>query len=106
MTNLLGNALKFAAGQPIDIGLENRGEDVRIVVRDHGPGIRPEDRFRIFDRFERTDVAENRAGLGLGLWIAREIVRAHGGEISVDSTPGVGAAFSVDLPRGAPEINR
>jgi PAS domain S-box-containing protein len=106
VTNLLGNALKFAAGQPIEIGLENRGEDVRIVVRDRGPGIRPEDRFRIFDRFERTDVAENRAGLGLGLWIAREIVRAHGGEISVDSTLGVGAAFSVDLPRRAPEISR
>jgi signal transduction histidine kinase len=67
-------------------------------VCDRGPGVAPEDRQRIFDRFERTRTAEGVGGIGLGLWIAKQIVRAHGGEIRVDTTPGGGASFWVDLP--------
>jgi signal transduction histidine kinase len=98
LTNLLSNALKFAPGKPIDVSVENRGNRVLLGVRDRGPGIAPEDRQRIFDRFERTRTAEGIGGIGLGLWIAKQIVRAHGGDIRVDGGLGEGASFWVDLP--------
>jgi PAS domain S-box-containing protein len=98
LTNLLSNALKFAPGKPIEVHLENRGDTIRVSVRDGGPGVAYEDRERIFDRFERTKEAEGIGGIGLGLWIARQIVRAHGGEITVESEPGKGASFWVELP--------
>jgi PAS domain S-box-containing protein len=98
LTNLLSNALKFAPGQPIEVMVEVHADRARLGVSDHGPGIASKDQERIFDRFERTEVAHNLGGLGLGLWIAREIVRAHGGEIVVDSAPGAGAAFWIELP--------
>jgi signal transduction histidine kinase len=98
LTNLLSNALKFAPGKPIDVLVENRGNRVLLGVCDRGPGVAPEDRLRIFDRFERTRTAEGVGGIGLGLWIAKQIVRAHGGEIRIDATPGGGASFWVDLP--------
>jgi signal transduction histidine kinase len=69
-----------------------------LVVQDHGIGIAPEDHQRIFERFERAASTRNYSGLGLGLWIAREIVSAHGGRMSVVSAPGSGATFRVELP--------
>jgi PAS domain S-box-containing protein len=105
LVNLVGNAAKFGAGQPIAISLEEVGEGaaagpVRLVVTDHGIGIAPEQQARIFDRFERGDVQPQRyAGLGLGLYITRRIVEAHGGTVCVASAPGQGARFQVDLPR-------
>jgi signal transduction histidine kinase len=98
LTNLLSNALKFAPGKPIDVLVENRGSRVVLGVVDRGPGVAPEDRLRIFDRFERTRTADGVGGIGLGLWIAKQIVRAHGGDIRVDGGTGEGASFWVDLP--------
>ena len=71
----------------------------RLVVRDQGIGIAPEHLSRIFERFERAVSAHNYGGLGLGLYIVRQIVEAHGGAIHVTSTPGEGSTFVVDLPR-------
>jgi signal transduction histidine kinase len=68
-------------------------------VRDQGIGIAPEDQARIFNRFERAAGASGAAGLGLGLFIAKEVVTAHGGTITVESAPGRGATFQVVLPR-------
>jgi signal transduction histidine kinase len=109
ITNLLGNALKFAAGKPIEIRLVRvrsapelgAGDCAVITVADHGIGIDPARRPYIFDRFERAVSAANYGGLGLGLYIARSIVVAHGGTIEVASEPGHGATFTVSLPLGA-----
>ncbi|HEY8142815.1 MAG TPA: ATP-binding protein, partial [Kofleriaceae bacterium] len=68
------------------------------MVRDRGIGISPEDQQRIFQRFERAVSSRHFGGLGLGLWIVRQIVDAHGGSIEVESRPGKGAAFAVTLP--------
>jgi PAS domain S-box-containing protein len=99
--NLVSNAIKYGEGKPIDIGLEDRGAEVRLVIEDHGIGIATGDQSRIFDAFERAAPVQNFAGLGLGLYITRRIVEAHGGTIEVSSTPGEGATFVVTLPRQA-----
>ena len=70
----------------------------RLAVRDRGIGIAPADQARIFERFERAASARHYGGLGLGLWIARQVVDAHGGRIRVDSAPGAGSTFTVELP--------
>ena len=98
VTNLLSNALKYGAGQPVEITLQRSGRDALLVVRDRGPGIEVADQARIFERFERASPMRHYAGLGLGLWIARQIVLAHSGEIGVESAPGKGASFTVRLP--------
>jgi signal transduction histidine kinase len=69
-----------------------------VSVKDGGPGIAESDHLRIFERFERAASTRNYGGFGVGLWIARELVTAHGGRIEVDSKPGSGATFSVILP--------
>ncbi|MEW5852908.1 MAG: HAMP domain-containing sensor histidine kinase [Myxococcota bacterium] len=98
--NLVDNAAKFGAGHPVEVASTRTGEHAVITVRDHGPGIAPQDQERIFGRFERaTDVTSYR-GLGLGLYVARHIVEAHGGAITVESAPGQGACFTVRLPLG------
>lgn len=96
--HLLSNAVKFGAGKPVIVGLERDGNRVRIAVRDHGPGIAPADRTRIFERFERAVSVRRHGGFGVGLWMAREIVRAHGGTLTVASEIGAGATFTVELP--------
>jgi signal transduction histidine kinase len=100
VTNLLSNAVKHGGAGPIDVSLEGRAGTVRLVVRDHGPGVAEGDRERIFARFERAGAEgdANARGVGLGLYIAREIVTAHGGAISVSNPPGGGAAFAIVLP--------
>jgi signal transduction histidine kinase len=98
LNNLFTNALKYGAGRPVHIRLEERPEQAAIVVRDQGIGIAPEDQARIFGRFERATATRQSESLGLGLYIAREIVTAHGGAITVTSEPGQGAAFQVLLP--------
>jgi signal transduction histidine kinase len=70
-----------------------------VHVRDHGVGIAPEQVERIFERFERGPVDQHRKRLGVGLYIARQIVDAHGGTLRVESTPGAGSDFVVELPR-------
>jgi PAS domain S-box-containing protein len=103
VTNLLANAIKYGAGQPVDVALTRAGDRARLVVVDRGPGIAHEHQAQLFERFARFAPARHYGGFGLGLWISREIVRAHGGEIGVRSSPGGGAAFDVELPLTAPE---
>lgn len=97
-TNLVGNALKYGGGKPIEIRITRHCDSARVVVQDHGIGIAPEDRARIFDRFERAVPERNYAGLGLGLWISQQIVHAFGGRIELESEVGVGSTFLVELP--------
>jgi PAS domain S-box-containing protein len=97
--NLLGNALKYAAGSSVTIRVSGRDGEARFEVADRGPGIGAEDVARIFGRFERAAPSRHYGGLGLGLYIARQVVEAHGGTIGVHETPGGGATFSVVLPR-------
>lgn len=101
--NLISNAVKYGEGKPVDVRVEDRGADVRLVIEDRGIGIASGDQSRIFDAFERAAPVENFSGLGLGLYITRRIVEAHGGVIEVASTPGQGATFVVTLPRQAHE---
>jgi signal transduction histidine kinase len=101
LTNLLTNALRYGGGQPVDVRVANAGEEAVLSVRDRGIGIAPADQARIFEQFERTDSGRSQAagGLGLGLFITRQIVEAHGGRIEVSSSPGEGSTFTVTLPR-------
>lgn len=102
VTNLLSNALKYGAGKPVELTVEGDGPHARLAVRDQGIGISPEDRERIFQRFERAASARPFGGLGLGLYIVRQIVHAHGGKIRVESSPGEGSRFTVELPHEPP----
>ena len=101
-TNLLANAIKYGKGKPIDVRVQRDGDAARLVVQDHGIGISAEDQLRIFQRFERAVSARHFGGLGLGLWIARQLVDAHGGSIQVKSETGHGAMFEVALPLAPP----
>jgi PAS domain S-box-containing protein len=102
VTNLLTNAFKFAAGKPIEVVVDEEGALARIIVADHGVGIAAGDRERIFQRYEQAAESKKHAGLGLGLYIVRQIVEAHGGTIRVESQLGEGAVFTVELPRQPP----
>jgi len=99
--NLLDNAVKYTpAGGEISLALTRQNGHAEITVRDTGIGIADADRQRILDRFYRVDKARSRAlgGAGLGLSIVRWIVEVHGGDIHIDSAPGHGSTFTVDLP--------
>jgi signal transduction histidine kinase len=98
VTNLLANAIKYGEGKPIEVRLSREGDEAVLVVIDHGIGIAPDQQARIFDRFERAVSSRAFGGFGLGLWIAREIIEAHGGSIGVTSEPGRGSTFVVRLP--------
>ncbi|WP_336242828.1 ATP-binding protein [Corallococcus exercitus] len=100
--SLLSNAMKYAPGKPVEVHVEQDGPHARLTVVDHGMGVRPEDRERIWERFERAVSVRNFGGLGLGLWIARQVVEAHGGSVGVSETPGGGATFTVSLPLAGP----
>jgi signal transduction histidine kinase len=101
--NLLSNAAKFGTGRPIELRIETDGDRARLLVTDHGIGIDPACTKRLFERFGRGVSAEHYGGLGLGLYMCRQILRAHGGSISVDSRLGHGATFTVELPRAGAE---
>lgn len=99
VANLLSNAVKYGGGQPIALEVRGTPGDVVLTVTDRGNGIDPAELPRIFDRFERASPERRRGGLGLGLYVAREIVQAHGGKIHCESQPGKGSTFTVSLPR-------
>jgi signal transduction histidine kinase len=103
LSNLMGNALRHTPkGGSILLRAESNPKGVRLIVRDNGEGIPPEDLPFIFERFWRGDKSRQRqsgAGSGLGLAIARQFVQAHGGKISVESEPGQGTIFTIDLPK-------
>jgi PAS domain S-box-containing protein len=101
ITNLLSNAIKFGAGKPIAITCAVDKEIVRVSVHDHGVGIAPEHHLKVFQRFQQVAPARHHGGLGLGLWIADEIVKRHGGSLRVESQLGDGATFVMELPRDA-----
>lgn len=96
--NLVSNALKYGEGRPVDVVLAANGRDAILRVRDRGAGIPPDAQQRIFERFERAGAHMEHEGFGLGLWIARQAVEAHGGGIGVESQPGEGSEFTVVLP--------
>ena len=100
--NILANAMKYAPGEPVTIAVKRTSSGATVSVRDRGPGIAKENLHRIFDRFERVDTPRNIGGLGLGLYISRQIVEAHGGHLRVESEPGRGATFIFDLPAADP----
>jgi signal transduction histidine kinase len=96
--NLLSNAIRFGAGRPIEIAVDADHDFVRVSIRDHGIGIAPDQQSKIFERFERGG-EQRSGGFGIGLWIVRNICVAMGGAVSVESTLGEGACFTVMLPR-------
>lgn len=99
VANLLSNAIKYGAGTPIDITLSQEDSAAVLSVRDHGPGIAPNDQSRIFERFEQAvGSQEKRSGFGIGLWLVKSLAEAHGGEIRVHSQLGTGSTFTVRLP--------
>ena len=100
--DLLTNAFKFGSGKPVEIIVRAEAAHAEVVVRDGGIGISSDDRERIFDRFERGVPTASFGGLGLGLWIAKRIVAAHGGRIEVESRLGAGATFTIRLPYTIP----
>ena len=98
VANLISNACKYGGGKPIEVSVEAQGPTALLLVRDHGLGIPPADREHIFQRFERALSHRPTDGMGLGLYITRQVVEAHGGRIAVSSDPGLGSTFSVELP--------
>ena len=98
VTNLISNAIKYGAGRPIDVAVHATASTAVVMVRDQGVGI-PEDEQRgIFEPFTRATTARHHAGLGLGLWIAQQIVLASGGRMTVESRVNQGSTFVMELP--------
>lgn len=98
VANLLSNALKYGQGAPVRVAVTTTGDRARLRVTDQGIGIALAQQLRLFNRFERAVSERQYTGMGLGLWICREIVEAHGGTIDVASAPGTGSVFTVELP--------
>ncbi len=98
LANLLGNAVKFGEGKPVEVRVERSAGGVRVEVVDRGVGLPADQAERIFGRFERAAPAHHYPGLGLGLYVAREIVESHGGRIRARGEPGKGASFEVVIP--------
>lgn len=102
LLNLLENALRFAPpGSEIVVGAHAFGDEIELRVADHGPGVPPEARDRIFEEFQSAETRPDRSGTGLGLAIVRALVVAHGGSVRYEDTPGGGATFVCTFPREA-----
>jgi len=102
LSNLVANALQHTpASADVTVRVGTEGDDAVLEVVDKGPGMSPQDASRVFERFYRTDSSRARAsgGTGLGLSIADSLVRAHGGDVTVTTSPGEGCCFRVTLPR-------
>ncbi|MFL5811986.1 MAG: sensor histidine kinase, partial [Bdellovibrionia bacterium] len=97
VTNLLSNAIRYCPGLPIEVTVSREGSSAKVSVRDHGPGIALESQSRIFERFERG-ADGGASGMGVGLYICREIATAHGGSVTVQSELSKGSVFTLTLP--------
>ena len=98
LLNLIGNAIRYSPeGSTIAVELTSADTRARIVIADQGPGLSPENAPRVFDKFERLGRSGD-GGSGLGLYISRRLARAMGGDLTVESEPGQGARFVLDLP--------
>ncbi len=98
LSNLVANAIKYAAGKPIEVWAGREDDMAVLRVRDHGPGIAASELPRVFERFERAASARHYGGMGLGLYVARQIAEAHGGGIDAVNLDDGGASFTVRLP--------
>jgi signal transduction histidine kinase len=96
--HLVDNALKFGAGKPVQLCVERAGDGATITIVDHGGGVTEDEQTRMFDRFERAASADHHGGFGVGLWVARHVVEAQRGTITVRETPGGGVTLIVTLP--------
>jgi signal transduction histidine kinase len=101
--NLVSNAIRYGAAKPVHVALAQEEGQGILRVRDGGVGIRDADRARIFEPFERALRPGDLPGFGIGLWIARQYARAHGGDIEVDTAPGAGSLFTLRLPGASRE---
>jgi DNA-binding response OmpR family regulator/anti-sigma regulatory factor (Ser/Thr protein kinase) len=104
VVNLVANAIKYGDAKPVDVEVSRDGDRARVVVRDRGIGVPEGERERIFGLFERAVSTRNYGGLGLGLYVTRQIAEAHGGTVGVARTEGGGSTFTIELPieRAAP----
>lgn len=99
MTNLISNAIKYGAGSKIEVSAHQEPEATVIRVRDRGPGISAEKQAKIFERYERAEDDPSVTGMGLGLYIAKQIILSHRGQINFESELGKGTEFIIRLPR-------
>lgn len=106
VVNLLSNAIRFGGGKPIKVSLEGGATSSVLKVQDFGIGISREDQERIFNRFERAVSEKNYGGMGLGLYIVRQILEGHGGVIRVESELGSGATFIVEMPLDSTAVRK
>lgn len=98
ITNLVSNAIKYGRGKPIEVSVSKNGSFAKLIVKDEGIGIPKEHQQRIFGRFQRAVSAAEYKGLGIGLYITHQIVKAHGGKVKISSKAGKGSTFVVELP--------
>jgi signal transduction histidine kinase len=98
VTNLLTNAIKYGGRGVVEVEVGSEGDMATLSIRDYGMGIPVEAQARIFERFERAAPLRHFGGFGLGLWIVRLLVEAHGGRVHLWSRPGEGSVFSLELP--------
>ncbi len=98
LTNLLSNAIKYGNGKPIGVKVARSNSHAKIIVKDHGIGIEHDKNGKIFELFERVVPNNGYKGLGVGLYIVNQIIKAHHGTIKVDSTPTIGSTFTIELP--------
>lgn len=98
LTNIISNAIKYGDGKPIRIATKKQGNIAKITISDHGLGIAKEQQDKIFQLFERGTAQNGIKGLGVGLYISNQIVKAHGGIIRIDSELGNGSVFTIELP--------
>jgi PAS domain S-box-containing protein len=99
LSNIVSNAIKYGAGRPVNIQLKATAAKATLVIHDRGIGIPTEDLSRIFGRFERTAISKNYGGLGLGLYIASQIIEQHQGSIKAESSAKGGTRFVIEMPR-------
>ena len=98
IVNLLTNAKKYGAGTPIKVEVCKKNDSIQLLVHDQGPGIKEHDTERIFERFERAISSNEVSGLGLGLYISRQIMEQNQGKLFVRSVHGKGSTFVMELP--------